>query len=94
MTFTGGPFHYAIGGTVTDSGFSLELSSDDAKAKIAGPSDEVCLALAGLAQLVVESFVKGPFPIEFEVGPGQTTVSYDESAEGTSFKATSTRVKG
>ena len=93
-TLTGGPFHYAIGGTVTDTGFSLELSSADAKAKIDGPSAEVCQLLAGLAQLVVDSFVKSPFPIEFEVAPGQTTVSYDQSEGNTSFKATITRVKG
>ena len=94
VTFTGGPFHYAIAGAVTDSGFSLELSSDDAKANITGPSDEVCMALAALAKLVVDSFVKGPFPLDFEVAPGQTTVSYEDSGDGTTFKATITRVKG
>ena len=68
--------------------------SDDAHVKIDATSADACQLLAGLAQSILDPFVKGPFPIEFEVAPGQTTVSYDQSEGGTSFKATITRVKG
>ena len=90
----GGPFHYAIAGTVTDAGFSLELSSQDAKAKIDAPSAEACQLLADLGQEILDQFVKGPFPLDFEVAPGQTTVTVDQSDGGTTIKATLTRVKG
>ena len=79
---------------MTDTGFSHELASVDAKAKIDAPSAEACQLLAGLGQLVVDQFVKGLRPIEFEVAPGQTTVTYDEPDGGTAFKATITRVRG
>ena len=79
---------------MTDAGCSLELASADAKAKIDAPSAEACQLLADLGQEILDQFVKGPFPLDFEVAPGQTTVTVDQSEDGTTFKATITRVKG
>ncbi len=90
MAATG--FHYAIDGTITDTGFELSLSSSDANVTIDAPSEPICQSLADLAQQFMGNIVRGPFPIDFDLAAGQTSATYSESDGSADFSATITRV--
>lgn len=85
-------FHYAIDGTVSDAGFELSLSSADAKVTVNAPSDPTCQFLAQLLQEFMNSFVQGPFPLAFELAPGQTSATVSDASGTTQFTATITRI--
>ena len=44
-------------------------------------------------QIPAEAFVKGPFPVEFELGPDDRSAQFSSSDGGTSFEASIRRVK-
>ena len=92
VTIPGAAFHYAIDGTVTDSGFELSLSSSDARITVDAPDDPTCQFLAQLAQEFVNNFIQGPFPIDFDLAPGQTSATISESDDSTEISATITRI--
>ena len=92
-TIKGGPFHYAITGSVTDTSFAVSITSEDAHATVSGPSNIGCQILVGFAQLFIDAFVKGPYDLEFALAPGETSKTLDYSAEGTEFTATIRRTK-
>ncbi len=92
VTMAGTGFHYAIDGTVLDTGFELNVSSSDANASINAPSEPTCQFLAQLAQEFVGNFVSGPFPIDFDLADGQTSATYSESSGSLDLSATITRV--
>ena len=92
VTIPGAGFRYAIGGSVTDTGFELSLTSADAKVSIDAPSDPTCQFLAQLAQEFVSNFIGGPFPVDFDVAAGQTSSTISEVDGTTEIDATITRV--
>ena len=92
VTIPGSGFHYAIDGTVTDTGFELSLTSPDAKITRQRADDPSCQFLAQLAEGFINSFIQGPFPVDFEVAPGQTSATISESDDSSSISATITRV--
>ncbi len=92
VSVAGSGFRYAIDGSVTDGGFELSLSSPDAHVTINAPSDPTCQFLAQLGQEFMNNFVQGPFPIDFELAPGQTSATVSDSSDTTEISATITRV--
>ncbi|HVN62090.1 MAG TPA: hypothetical protein VMT59_12550 [Gaiellaceae bacterium] len=92
VSMAGVGFHYAIDGTVTDTGFELNISSSDAHASINAPSEPICQGLAQLGQEFVNTIVDGPFPIDFDLAGGQTSATYSESDDSLDISATITRI--
>ncbi len=92
-TFTGGGFRYSINGSVSETGMVVEVASEDAKVSVSGPSAAVCQLLAGIADYFVNAIVKGPFPIEFELGPDDRSAQFSSSTAESSMEATIRRVK-
>lgn len=92
VTMAGAGFHYAIDGTVTDTGFELNLSSSDAHVSFNAPSDPTCQGLAQLGEEFVNNFIQGPFPIDFDLADGQTSATYSESDDSLDISATITRI--
>jgi hypothetical protein len=92
VSMAGAGFHYAIDGTVTDTGFELNLSSSDAHVSIDAPSEPICQGLAQLSEEFVNSFVGGPFPIDFGLADGQTSATVSEADDTTDISATITRI--
>ena len=92
VTMAGVGFHYAIDGTVTDTGFELNVSSSDAHVSIDAPSEPICQGLAQLGEEFVNSFIAGPFPIDFDLADGQTSATYSESDDTMDISATIARV--
>lgn len=68
-----GTFTYTVGGTVTSTGFQVNVQSSDAQVSISAPSQ--CTFLGQLGGMVISGFVKGPWPLQFNVAPGQTSSS-------------------
>lgn len=92
-TFTGGPFRYSIAGSVSETGMVVEVASENAHVSVGAPAADGCQLLAGLADYVLNLFVKGPFPIEFELGPDDRSAQISYSTEEGSMEATIRRVK-
>jgi len=92
-TLTGGAFRYSINGSVSETGMVVEVASEDAHVSVTGPSAEGCQLLAGLGDWFINLFVKGPFPIEFELSPDDRSAQFSFSDAGTSFEASIRRVK-
>jgi len=77
---------------VTDTGFELNVSSSDAHVSIDAPSEPICQGLAQLGEEFVNSFIAGPFPIDFDLADGQTSATYSESDDTMDISATIARV--
>ena len=92
-SFTGGAFRYSIGGSVSETGMVVEVASEDAHVSVNAPAAEACQLLAGLADYFIDAFVKGPFPIEFELGLDDRSARFAFSDGESSFEATIRRVK-
>ncbi len=92
-SFTGGAFRYSIGGSVTDTGLVVEVASEDAKVNVTSPPNEICQLLGQLGKYVIDLLVKGPLPIEFELGPNDRSAQFSSSEDGTTFEASIRRVK-
>ena len=92
-SFTGGAFRYSIGGSVTDTGLVVEVASENANVTVTAPPAVVCQLLGAFGEYVVDLFVKGPFPIEFELGPDDRSAQFSFSDGGTTFEASIRRVK-
>ncbi len=92
-TFTGGAFRYSINGSVSETGMVVEVASEDAHVSVNAPAAEVCQFLAGFGENFVNLIVKGPFPLEFELGPDDSSAQYSFSDAESSFEASIRRVK-
>lgn len=92
-TFTGGAFRYSIGGSVTETGMVVEVASEDAKVTVTAPPNELCQLLAELGEYFVDQIVKGPFPIEFELGPDDRSAQFSFAEDGTTFEASIRRTR-
>lgn len=90
---TGGAFHYSITGSVSDTGMVVEVASEDAHVSVTGPSNDICRGLAALAEEFLNLMVKGPFPIEFTLGPDETSAQLSFSDETGTMEASIRRVK-
>jgi len=91
-TIHGSAFHYAIDGSVTDTGFVLSLSSADANVTADGPSEPFCQLLLELARGFVSNLVQGPNELEFALAPGQTSATLSQDEGNLQLTATITRV--
>ena len=70
----------------------MSAIQDRPEHKIADGCEEWSFTIAQLAEGFINNFIGGPFPVEFELAPGQTSSTSSESDDSSSITATITRV--
>jgi hypothetical protein len=86
-------FHFHVAGKVTSAGFLVEMTSADNHVSISASGPPACQALAGLAELFVNSFLQAPFPVYIQLAPGQTSFSNQETSGEATFQESASRVR-